>query len=769
MKKFTCILAALLWSIALWSQNINTNKTMQNVENRLESIKNYLNSVGKVESVRKVKVDDSELLLVAYVLAPTYQSYIRCAVVLPSPEVWTGRFVGLGNTGYPTGYPENYYNWTEFVASTGCTGHLAGKNNAVAITDMGFSRHREKNPEVWKDFGFRATHLMTVTAKEVIRLYYGKAASYNYFFGLSTGGGQGMHEAQQFPGDYDGIIAVVPASTRLYLMASNLHACRYLYDKDGKKLFADKQWSVVRKAAVKHFANRVPAYAAGKFIPDARYSAEDAGAIARLAGEMDKNITPYMQQQLEKVFAPIYIGNRCAGESFPFGGVEMYNVGKDRLAMLKMFFGEEFDIDKCNIDRDLEEAFRVMSPIFNAENPDLSAFRKRNGKLIVCSGTEDCIVPYAAFREYYQRAIAAAGGVDELKKNFLYYVLPGRSHVRGNGVRRLKDVDQALFDWVEKNIAPTALTGVTTEGVEYPVQPYPQMTVGDAASGYSSVQMPELKTPARDELFTATMTAADALKECEKPLRKINYPAGKVSSWHGYDRYDFTFENRKAFIVAPKNPAPGLPWLWCLQWPTAFVKRTPTFPLLEKGWHYVHIDLHDTAMGIEGIKIADRFYKYLQSMSFDPKAALSGLSIGGLYALRWAAEYPERVSSIYLDAPVTEPVSKTGWLMKRYEKCYQLSGVEALRNSHLTPNNSCPAIAKAKIPVIAIRHGADTVVSNTTNFDVFARNFRAAGGNLTVIDHADYAHHPHGLENPAPLAEFILKNHGSDLANYNEL
>ena len=59
---------------------------MQNVENRLESIKNYLNSVGKVESVRKVKVDDSELLLVAYVLAPTYQSYIRCAVVLPSPD-----------------------------------------------------------------------------------------------------------------------------------------------------------------------------------------------------------------------------------------------------------------------------------------------------------------------------------------------------------------------------------------------------------------------------------------------------------------------------------------------------------------------------------------------------------------------------------------------------------------------------------------------------------------------------------------------------------
>ena len=768
MSRIISLLTALMLTLAVFAQD-KTVSAAQGFRKRMENITNYLNSVGKVESVRKVKVNDSELLLVAYVLAPTYQSYIRCAVVLPAPEVWTGRFIGVGNTGFPTGYAENYYNWTEFVASTGCTEHLAGKNNAIAITDMGFSRHREKNPEVWKDFGFRATHLMTVTAKEVIRLYYGKAARYNYFFGLSTGGGQGMHEAQQFPGDYDGIVAIVPASTRLYLLASNLHASRYIYDKDGNKLFTDKQWGVVRKAAVKHFADRVPAYAAGKFIPDVRYTPEDARAIARLAGEMDKNITPDMQERLEKLFAPIYIGDRCAGESFPFGGVELYNVGNKRLAMLEMFFGKDFDPEKCDIDRDTLEAFRVMSPIFNAENPDLSAFRKRNGKLIVCSGSEDCIVPYVAFREYYQRAIAAAGSVEELKKNFLYYVLPGRSHVRGYGVRRIKDIDKALFDWVEKDIAPAALTGVTQDNVEYPVQPYPDMTVGDAASGYKAVRMPELKTPARDEIFTATMSAAEAQKECDEPLRKINYPAGKVTSWYGYTRYDFTFENRKAFIVAPKNPAPGLPWLWCLQWPTAFIKRTPTFPLLEQGWHYVHIDLHNTAMGIEGVKIAERFYNYLQTLSFDPKAALSGLSIGGLYALRWAAEHPETVSSIYLDAPVTQPVSNTGWLMKRYEKCYQLVGADALRNSPLSPNNSCKVIAKAGIPVIAIRHGADKVVSNKNNFDVFARNFQAAGGKLTVIDHADYEHHPHGMENPAPLAEFILKNHWKESVSYNEL
>ena len=170
LKKLFALSAVSCCSMAaLQSQDVEPQNLPQ--KNRIAAIKKYLNDQGKVESVKKVKVNGSELLLIKYVLAPTFQSYIRCAVALPAEQVWTGRLIGLGNTGFPTQYPDNFYNWKEFTASTGVTAHLAGKNNAIATTDMGFSRHREKNPEVWKDFGFRATHLMTVTAKEIIRLY----------------------------------------------------------------------------------------------------------------------------------------------------------------------------------------------------------------------------------------------------------------------------------------------------------------------------------------------------------------------------------------------------------------------------------------------------------------------------------------------------------------------------------------------------------------------------------------------------------------------
>jgi len=725
---------------------------------RIENIKTYLNNIGKVESVRKVKVNDSELLVAAYVLSPTPQSYIRCSVALPRAEVWTGRFIGLGNTGFPKQYPAAFYNWRGFYESTGCSENLAGRNNAVAVTDLGFSRHREKNPEVWKDFGFRATHLMTVTAKEVIRIYYGKAPRYSYFFGLSTGGGQGMHEAQQFPGDYDGIIAVVPASTRLYLLASNYHVYRALHDADGKRLFSKEHLQVIRQAAVEYFADKTPAYAAGEFLTDARYTPEAARAIAGLAAQKDKTITEDMQQRIEKLFSPVYIAGKYAGNAVPFGGSDLNAVSGKSHAMLEMFFGKGVDFTTPDIENKIIELARVMSPIFNAENPDLSAFRKRNGKLIVCSGMEDCIVPYAAFWDYYQRAAAAAGGVAKLKKNFLYYPIPGRSHTTyGKGLCRIKNIDRVMFDWVEKNIVPDVLTAETVKGREYPVHPYPMMTTGDAASGFKAQKFPEIKTPARDEVFTATMSAENAQKECTPPSRKINYPAGKVSTWYGYKRYDFTFENRKAFIVAPKNPAPGLPWLWCLQWPTAFVERTPTLKLLKKGWHYVNIDVHNTLMNPEGIKVAERFYQYLQSLSFAPQSALSGLSIGGLFSLRWAAEHPETVSCIYLDAPVTMTYLNARSL-KAFEKAYNCKGIEALCKSPLSPNNNCAVIAKAKIPIIAIRHGEDMTVPTKDHLDVFVKNFRDAGGSITIIDHKFYGHHPHGLANPDRLAEFMLKH-----------
>src|SRR5690606_6975681 len=63
----------------------------------------------------------------------------------------------------------------------------------------------------------RATHLMTVAAKTVLRRFYGKPQQRSYFFGCSTGGHQGLAEAQRYPDDYDGILAGAPGQNRTHL------------------------------------------------------------------------------------------------------------------------------------------------------------------------------------------------------------------------------------------------------------------------------------------------------------------------------------------------------------------------------------------------------------------------------------------------------------------------------------------------------------------------------------------------------------------------
>ena len=73
------------------------------------------------------------------------------------------------------------------------------------------------HPEKLTDFAYRAVHEMTVTSKAIIQNFYGTAPRYSYWNGCSTGGRQGLKEAQKFPADFDGIIAGAPANYQTHL------------------------------------------------------------------------------------------------------------------------------------------------------------------------------------------------------------------------------------------------------------------------------------------------------------------------------------------------------------------------------------------------------------------------------------------------------------------------------------------------------------------------------------------------------------------------
>src|SRR4029079_14688089 len=78
------------------------------------------------------------------------------------------------------------------------------------------------HPEKMIDFGYRATHQMTLKAKEIVKTFYDQSAKYSYFKGCSTGGRMALMEAQRYPDDYDGIIAGSLASRHIHMWTAGV-------------------------------------------------------------------------------------------------------------------------------------------------------------------------------------------------------------------------------------------------------------------------------------------------------------------------------------------------------------------------------------------------------------------------------------------------------------------------------------------------------------------------------------------------------------------
>ncbi len=252
----------------------------------------------------------------------------------------------------------------------------------------------------------------------------------------------------------------------------------------------------------------------------------------------------------------------------------------------------------------------------------------------------------------------------------------------------------------------------------------------------------------------------------------IRYPEGEIVDWYGYRRHNFALDGSKGFIVEPPHPAAGLPWSWCLQWADSFVPRTPALKLLDRGFHHVFFDVFSTYMNANGVKKLEKFYHLLQSIGFHKKAALFGMSYGGLFSLRWAAEHPETVGVIWLDAPVctlafraernesnTSPefLKNCQQEAKKHFAAYHVADAGGLAQHPLNPINNVLPIAKAQIPILAIRSGQDRSVLPESNIDVLEKRLLEAGGKIQVVRRNYFGHHPHGLDNPAPLVDFILK------------
>lgn len=458
-------LAALLSCVSVFGE------TPQRNDDKLAALRAL-----KIEhaTTRTVERDTSGMrTIVKLVLSPAKGSNINVEVWLPEAAKWNGRFLGLGNGGAagkinPGG-----------LASSSAAGY------AVATTDMGTAPNSDSgigNEEVWKDFGYRATHLMTVVGKQIVRAHYGKDAELSYFSGGSTGGQQALQEAQRYPEDYDGIAAAVAAHCR-----TPLHAYFLWNDQILKKCpFTKSQDASVIAAANEFMASREIPRAAGKFVSDPRCTAQDIDAVIALARKKDATLTDEHAAALRKLFD----GPRHAVTSERiFNGIPLgssIEASHGHLYLFQWVFGKDKKLEDINFGADIDTYTAKLAPYLNAENPDLSAFAKRGGKLIMTLGTADSVVPYHASIDYYERVIERLGGLDQAQSFFRFYVVPGLAHGGGPGINQGPNLLDAVRAWRENGTAPVALQGRHAENGkpawEMTIYPYPTQTGWNATT-----------------------------------------------------------------------------------------------------------------------------------------------------------------------------------------------------------------------------------------------------------------------------------------------
>lgn len=449
--------------------------------------------VWRAEAKEKVK-ETGPFVRVDFTLVPEKGSDIKCRAVLPLSDRWDGRFWGVGNSGRAGSLPSlNTY---------------LAMNTAAVTTDLGTpaasSNFRDKSlpwaEGVLRDFHWRATHLMTVYGKRIVKAFYGRPHKYAYFRGGSTGGRQGMSEVLRYPDDYDGVISILPDNNAAVNEIAHWHLWRQTHGADGKPLFTKKDFAVLADAAVEFRAGTDPKPFAGRVLADARFDEKDIDGFLALAAKKQPSLAKGDRlARLKSLYMPLMHEGKCYFSGFAPGVNHARNSSWCGIVSIANFLaGKGYpksrwsEVGFKQIDMYLKE----LAPEFNACSADVSAFLKRGGKIIMTTGWEDQTISPGPIVDYYERVCEANGGIESLSQSMRLFCIPGCAHGGGKGRvltgspsgRQLADM---LVNWREKGEAPKRILVKWRDAkMTIPVAAYPGLFVQNAKGKWTLKKLP---------------------------------------------------------------------------------------------------------------------------------------------------------------------------------------------------------------------------------------------------------------------------------------
>lgn len=425
----------------------------------------------------------------------------KFAVKLPTN--WNQRFYMVGGGGFAGQLSLPQMNpglQKGYATATTDTGHDAAKEPLGT-----FAEHRADNPQADRkklDYAYLAVHNTAVVAKQLIKAYYGDSPKYSYWVGCSTGGRQGLMEAQRYPEDFDGYVIGAPVLKISYegmrgiwnAQAVSLGAGAVAYDQlpllaeavyqkcdgsDGLKdgLIADpRQCRFDPLHDLPKCANDV----AGK---DCFTTAQRQGLQKVYGGVRNsKGALLYPGQPLgAEVAVPSPGGQARSGWIGSIGGDGGMGLGFGETFMRFLAFepqrGKEWSWKQFNFDTDPPQ-MAAFSKLIDATNPDLTKLKQRGGKIIHYHGWADALVNPNMSVNYYESVLQKMGQ-RATAQFYKLYMIPGMFHCAGGVGCDRADWFSPLVEWVEKGVVPNVIAGArvqqNTTVMTRPHCPYPQV------------------------------------------------------------------------------------------------------------------------------------------------------------------------------------------------------------------------------------------------------------------------------------------------------
>jgi feruloyl esterase len=412
------------------------------------------------------------------------------------PTEWNGRFYMFGNGGFAG---------ESFDAPARVSNRALGLKAGFAVgsTDTGHSAAAEPagtfahNRQELLDFGFRSLHLTAETAKTLIRAYYGDGPSKSYYDGCSQGGREGLIFAQRFPTDFDGILAGSPA---IDFTGGNLARAYWMQGFAPSAVPASKMKLLADTVYAKCDARdglkdgiiddpRRCDFHAEKDLPRCAEGAE--GADCFRSGEIAAIDRVYSDviSQGKRIFPGWPVGSEIAPDNGRSGWVgEELNTADGHPGAWTFYAGgflgdlafPEKDpastIAGFDVNRDPQRV-GWLRDIMDATDPDLSAFRRHNGKLILYFGWADPQLNPLMGVEYYEHLNAQMGpSTNEFARLFM---VPGMFHCGGGVGPSVFDAATPLVRWVESGAPPDQISASRVVDGKVvrtrPLCPYPQV------------------------------------------------------------------------------------------------------------------------------------------------------------------------------------------------------------------------------------------------------------------------------------------------------